>query len=135
MNEREILDRLTPLIREVTGARPEQITPEANLMADLGAESLDLLDLSFLIEEQFGITIESDEFGRQATARLGGAPYERDGRLTEEALAELRRAMPEVPPNAFRPGLRPVELPSVLNVAVFAHLIGRKLAENEAAHA
>ena len=56
-----------PLVREVTGAR-RQIRMESGLMQDLGAESLDLLDLSFLIEETFGVTIEADEFERQASS-------------------------------------------------------------------
>ena len=68
------------------------------LMDDLGAESLDLLDLSFLIEEAFGVTIAADEFERQATSRMPGGVYERDGLLTEEAVGELRKALPEVPP-------------------------------------
>ena len=129
MTEQEVFEKLLPLVRETTGARPEQITMESNLMDDLGAESLDLLDLSFLIEEKFGVTIEADEFERQASGGIPGGVYDHDGVLTDEALAELRRALPEVPPDRFRPGLKKIEVPSVLNVAVFVHLIQRKLAE------
>lgn len=125
----EIFRKLIPLIRETTGVREEQITMDAVLMEDLGAESLDLLDLSFLIEETFGVTIEADEFEQQATLRIPGGVYERDGILTEGALAELRRALPEVPPEKLQPGLKKVEVPAVLNVAVFVHVIQRKLAE------
>ena len=127
MTEREIFDKLLPLVREVTGARAEQVHMDSNLMADLGAESLDLLDLSFLIEEHFGVTIEADEFERQAKARIPGGVYERDGVLTDEALAELRTALPEVPAERIASGLRKIAVPAVLNVAVFVHLIQRKL--------
>ena len=99
------------------------------LMENLGAESLDLLDLSFLIEERFGITIGSHEFEDQAKARLPGGVYEKEGFLTPEALVELRRALPEIPPARLVPGLRKLELPSLLTVSVFVHLIQRKLAE------
>lgn len=129
MTEHEVFEKLLPLIREVTGARPEQISMDSGLMEDLGAESLDLLDLSFLIEETFGITIEADEFERQARERIPGGVYERDGDLTEEALEELKKALPEVPSEKLRPGLKRIEVPSVLNVAVFVHLIQRKLGE------
>jgi len=128
MTEQDIFEKLLPLVREVTGAPAARVTMQAGLMEDLGAESIDLLDLSFLIEEAFGVTLEADEFERHATDHLGGRPYERDGVLTEEALGELRSALPEVPPEKFRPGLRKIELPSVLTVAVFVHLIQRKLA-------
>lgn len=129
MTEDEAFAKLLPLIRQVTGAREDEITMESNLMEDLGAESLDLLDLSFLIEEEFGITIEADEFEQQAKERMPGSVYDRDGILTDEALEELKMALPEVPPEKFAPGLKKIEIPMVLNVAVFVHLIQRKLAQ------
>ncbi len=128
MTETEVFDKLLPLIREVTGAKAHQVAMTSNLMADLGAESIDLLDLSFLIEESFGITIEADEFERQASGQVPSGEYERDGCLTSLAVAELRKALPEVPPETLRPGMKKIEVPSVLNVAVFVHLIQRKLA-------
>ena len=133
MTEHEVFRKLVPLVQEITGAREENVRMESGLVEDLGAESLDLLDLTFLIEEQFGITIGADEFERQARARMPGGVYERHGYLTEEAIAQLRAALPEVPPEKLRPGLAKVALPQVLNVAVFVHLIERKLAEKEKA--
>ncbi len=128
MTEPEILAALRPLVKEVTGVPVELIRMEHVLMEDLGAESLDLLDLSFLIEERFGITIGSHEFEDQARQRLPGGVYEKDGFLTLEALVELRKALPEIPPARLAPGLRKLELPSLLTVSVFVHLIQRKLA-------
>jgi len=129
MTEEEIFEKLIPLVREVTGAREDQITMESGLMQDLGAESVDLLDFSFLIEETFDIVINADEFEQQTTKRLNDKEYEKDGILTDEALEELRKALPEVPVEYLKPGLKKIELPSILNVAVFVHLIQRKLAE------
>jgi acyl carrier protein len=133
MTELEVFRKLVPLVQEITGAREEHVRMESGLVEDLGAESLDLLDLTFLIEEQFGITLGADEFERQARARMPGGAYEQNGLLTEEAIAHLREALPEVPPEKLRPGLAKVALPQVLNVAVFVHLIERKLAEKEKA--
>ncbi|MHC4638005.1 MAG: acyl carrier protein [Planctomycetota bacterium] len=129
MTEQQIFEKLIPLIREITGAREEQIKMESGLMMDLGAESIDLLDFSFLIEEEFSITIAADEFEQQATERIPGGVYDNDGLLTDEALEELRKALPEVPSEYLKPGLKKIELPSVLNVAVFVRIIQRKLAE------
>ena len=129
MTEQDIFERLVPLIREVTGARQDQITMGSGLMQDLGAESVDLLDFTFLIEEVFGITIEADEFEQQARRQIPGGIYEKDGYLTDGALEELKKALPEVPAECFKPGLKKIELPGVLNVAVFVHLIQRKLIE------
>lgn len=128
MTEREIFERLCPLVREVTGAKPEQIRMESVLMADLGAESLDLLDLSFLIEDTFGIVIEPNELERHARQRLAGGVYEKDGYLTDEAIAELRTALPQLDPSRLASGLRKADLPSLLTVGAFVGIIQRKLA-------
>ena len=94
MTEKDVFDKLVPLIREVTGVRADEVTMNSYLMRDLGAESIDLLDLSFLIEETFGITLEADEFESRTQQSLSDADYEKDGYLTAEALTELRNALP-----------------------------------------
>ena len=106
-------------------------------IAFVGAESIDLLDLSFLIEETFDITLEPDEFEARAKESLGEAAYEKEGYLTPEGMAELRLALPEVEPALLTGELRKIEVPSVLSVAVFVHLIQRKLSvkAEEANHA
>jgi acyl carrier protein len=124
----EILAELKPLLVEVLGVAPDEIRMDSGLVSDLGAESIDLLDLSFRIEEQFKVTIEANEIEREAAKRLPTGLYEKDGCLTEEALAEIRRSVPELNPSKLVSGLRKVDLPSLLTVAFFVHLIARKLA-------
>jgi acyl carrier protein len=131
-NEQEVFGKLRPLIHEITGVPEERICMESVLVEDLGAESLDLLDLSFLIEETFGVTLADDEFERQARTTVPGGTYDRGGLLTEEAIERLREALPEIPPDKFQPGMPKITLPKILNVAVFVHLIQRKLIEQEA---
>jgi acyl carrier protein len=131
MDEAAILEALKPLIVEVTRADPDEIRLESGLMTDLGAASLDLLDLSFLIEERFAIRLEADEFTGQIQAAVPGGVYEHNGFLTPEAMAALRRFMPEVPAARLATPLRRTEIPGVLTVGVFVHLIQRKLASRE----
>src|SRR5512147_2073968 len=129
MTEKEIFEQLKPLLVEVLGVGPEEIIPESVLVADLGAESIDLLDLSFRIEETFNVTIESNEIEREASERLPGGVYEKDGRLTEAALAEIRKSLPELDRGRLVPGLRKMDLPSLLTVEFFVKLVSRKLLE------
>lgn len=136
MTEKDIFEQLKPLLVEVLGVAPETIRPESVLVGELGAESIDLLDLSFRIEETFNVTIESNEIEREAGKRLPGGVYEKDGRLTDEALAEIRRALPELDRDKLVSGLRKMDLPSLLTVEFFIKLIARKLSEKAgAAHA
>jgi len=126
-NEQEVFEQLRPLIQEVTGARSEQIQMESVLVDDLGAESIDLLDLSFLIEQEFEVTIEANEFEKEARERIPDGVYEQDGQLTDAALDELRQSLPEVDQSRLTPGLRKADVPALLTVGVFVHLIQRKL--------
>ena len=137
MTEQDVFAKLLPLIREVTGARAEQVTPAATLIGDLGAESIDLLDLSFLIEEEFDVTIEADELERRAVERIPDGQYERDGYLTEAALAQLRAALPQIPAEKLQSPMRKIDLPSVLTVGVFVQMIHGKLSavSEEVSHA
>jgi acyl carrier protein len=131
MTDQEIFEQFKPLLVEVLGSSPDEIQMTSVLVADLGAESIDLLDLSFRVEEHFKVTIEANELEREAKQRLPDGVYEKDGFLTEEALAEIRRAAPDLPQGRLVKGLRKTDLPSLLTVGFFVRLIARKLAGRE----
>jgi acyl carrier protein len=126
-SESDIFARLMPLLVEVLGVGPEKIHLNSVLVTELGAESIDLLDLSFRIEETFKVRIEANEIEREAKKRLPGGVFERDGYLTEEALAEIRQAVPELNSSKLAKGLRKNDIPALLTVGFFVHLIQRKL--------
>jgi acyl carrier protein len=129
--EPEIFERLKPLLGEVLGVAPERVRMESALIGDLGAESIDLLDLTFRIEEHFKVAIQADEIERAARQRVSGELYDTNGLFTEEALAVIRESMPELAPEKMVTGLRRSHLPALLNVAFFVRLIARKLAAAE----
>lgn len=58
MNENEILEKLKNIIVDQLGVENEQVVPEANFIDDLGADSLDIVELVMAIEEEFDIQIE-----------------------------------------------------------------------------
>jgi acyl carrier protein len=125
--ESEIYEDLLPLLQEALGVRQEEIRFESVLMSDLGAESIDLLDLSFQIEDKFKVTIEANELEREARNRLPDMVFEADGLLTDEALAEIGASMPELDRAKLVKGLRKSEIPSLLTVGFFVRVIARKL--------
>jgi acyl carrier protein len=128
MTKQEIFEELKPVLEEVLGVSPEKVRLDSVLVSDLGAESIDLLDLSFRIEEKFQVRIEANEIERDAIQRLPGGVYEKDGYLTEAAIGEIRKSLPELDAGKFAKGLRKMDLPSLLTVSFFVHLIARKLA-------
>ncbi len=128
MTEPEILKQLKPLLVEVLGVPPERVGWDSVLVRDLGAESIDLLDLSFRIEEKFQVVLDANELEREVGKRLVGGSYEQNGLLSDAALAEIQRVAPELDSAKLVRGLRKADLPALLTVGFFVRLIARKLA-------
>lgn len=88
-----ILARVTTVLVQSLGVDEDDVTAAASLLGDLGAESIDLLDIVFRLEREFGIAIPRGELFIEP-APPGEAKYTRDGRVTAEGLADLRARMP-----------------------------------------
>lgn len=80
-----ILQTLTGILVEALRVSPPKITAEARLFDDLGAESIDLLDIRFRMEHAFGLKIEQDAISRSVGPELTTGQIRE--RLTVGALA------------------------------------------------
>jgi len=110
---------------------PHEVTFDSRVLDDLGAESLDLLDLVFRLERSFDIQIPRGGLEAEAQ-KVDGEPGEVDGKLTQAGADRLRQVMPEVPPDEITAGMRSDELPTVFRVGTFYHLVQRLRAEQAA---
>jgi acyl carrier protein len=91
MTENEIFDRVRDILVDALGIEPEAVAIDARLADDLGAESLDYLDIGFRMEKAFGISMKGNEM------LLGDNPgegYVQDGKVTDAGMQELRRRLP-----------------------------------------
>jgi len=88
----EIFEKIQHALVEALGVDEEEVTPEATLVGDLGAESIDFLDIVFRLEKAFDIKIPRGELFPEDV--LTNAQYVQDGRVTDAGLAELRKRMP-----------------------------------------
>jgi len=61
MNKQEVLEKVKTIVAEQLGVAPERVTPEANFANDLGADSLDTVELVMAMEEAFKVEIPDDE--------------------------------------------------------------------------
>ena len=106
----------------------DKVHAHASLIDDLGAESLDFLDLLFRLETDYGVKIPRD--GVRVAAQDGlSEGFEQNGILTDQALDRLRVLMPEVPPARFAPGLRTHQIPNLFTAETFVRLVAWRLAE------
>jgi len=88
----EIFEKIQSALVDALGVEDEDVTPEATLVGDLGAESIDFLDIVFRLEKGFDIKIPRGELFPEDI--LTDAKYVQDGKVTEAGLAELRERMP-----------------------------------------
>jgi acyl carrier protein len=61
MSDKSIDQRVNEIITEQLGVKAEQVTPEAKFIEDLGADSLDIVELIMALEEEFGHEIPDEE--------------------------------------------------------------------------
>ena len=119
------------VVREIVAeslTRPlEQVRLEANLMSDLGAESLDFLDIVFRIERTFEIQITQGEMERAARGDMSEEDFAPGGVVSEKGLERLRELMPEAKERIL-PGLRPTQILTLFTVQTFVNLAAGKKA-------
>ena len=89
----EILDKVQEVMIDALGVDDDEVTIEATLMGDLGAESIDFLDIVFRLEKVFAIKIPREELF-PAEDLMNNSEFIHNGKLTEKGLAELRDKMP-----------------------------------------
>lgn len=68
-DEREILGRVVQIVSDKLAIDPDQITPDSSFAEELGADSLDVVELLMTLEDEFGLTIEEDEAENIETVR------------------------------------------------------------------
>jgi len=95
MSRDEIYNKVKETLVDALGVDEEEITAEATLMGDLGAESIDFLDIVFRLEKSFNIKIPREELF-PAENLLNNAEYVNNGKLTAAGLARLKSQMPHV---------------------------------------
>jgi len=93
MNQDEIFQEVLEVLVDALGVDNDEVTAEATLMGDLGAESIDFLDIVFRLEKAFGIKIPREELF-PAESLMNNPEFVNNGKLTEVGLAELREKIP-----------------------------------------
>ena len=92
MTRDEIYKKVQGVLVDALGVDEEEVTPNAVIKDDLGAESIDFLDISFRLEKAFNIKIPS---GEMMPENLASDPtLVQNGKLTDAGLAELKKRMP-----------------------------------------
>jgi len=137
MDEKEIYEKVKESVVEALGVDEEEVIPNAVLFDDLGAESLDLLDIVFRLEKEFGIKIPRGGIQAESLSAEGENLKEEDlmvdGVLTPLGIQKLKESMSEVDPSRITEGFRADDIPTLFTVQTFVNIVKKLLEDKEKA--
>ena len=123
---REIHKIVVSVLVEALGVDEDDVTPSATLQGDLGAESIDFLDIVFRLEREFGIKIPRGELFPEAIFQ-GDPEFVENGKVTDKGLAELREKMPFADIGSFEKNPEVTAISDLFTVNMITRYIQTKL--------
>lgn len=121
------LSKVQEIVADALYVDKGECVESAKLMADLGAESIDFLDIIFRLEQEFGIKLPKGDIESKARGTLSEEEFAVNGVIQDIGLENLKRAMPEVNPSDIRTGFLQRDIPSLFTVGTFVRMVNEKL--------
>ncbi|MBN2138618.1 MAG: acyl carrier protein [Sedimentisphaerales bacterium] len=128
VSREEILQQVQEILVDALGVDDDEVTADATLMGDLGAESIDFLDIVFRLEKAFSIKIPREELF-PAESLMNNPDLVSNGKLTEKGLAELREKLPHGELAGFEKDPDINKLGDLFTVKAIVNFIDSKLNE------
>src|SRR5947209_19339908 len=129
--QEEIYTKVSATLVEALNVDEDEIRPDATLQKDLGAESIDFLDIVFRLEREFGIKIPRGELFPESIFQ-GDPEFVANGKVTPKGLAELRAKMPFADLSNFEKNPDVKNLSDLFTVALITRYIQGKLTLSQA---
>ena len=124
----ELYEKVRDCVAEALALDLDEISPESTLLDELGAESIDLLDILFRIDRATGVKIQSDEL---ASYVQGGIPDEEFGDedadvITPKGMDQLKKVMPQIAEKDLDGKLSPEDVMRHFTVANLTELVASR---------
>ncbi|MHC4975876.1 MAG: acyl carrier protein [Planctomycetota bacterium] len=129
MTRDEIFEKVQEVLVDALGVDEDEVLPEAVLTSDLGAESIDFLDIVFKLEQAFGFKIEQGELFPDNVAQ--DPEFVQDGKVTEKGLATLRERLPHADLSSLEADPQVTKVGEVFTVDAVINFVERKLSAVE----
>jgi len=122
----EVFDKVQETLIDALGVDDDEVTAEATLIGDLGAESIDFLDIVFRLEKNFDIKIPRGElFPENLTGAESG--FIEEGMVTDKGISELRDRMPHADIDAFADDPKVENIQELFTVEMMCKFLESKL--------
>jgi acyl carrier protein len=123
----EIYEKVREILVDALGADESECTMDATLMGDLGAESIDFLDIVFRLEKTFNVKIPRGELFPDNFA-ASDPTLTKDGVLTPSGVAELKKRLPHADIDKFSKDPKVENIPDLFTVGMIVKFMAAKLA-------
>ena len=121
----EVFGKVQEALVDALGVEDDEVTREATMVGDLGAESIDFLDIVFKLEKAFDITIPREELFPDDI--LTNAEYVQDGKVTSDGLSVLKERLPWADLSKFEQNPRVQDFGNLLTVNDLCSYVESKL--------
>src|SRR5207247_4182045 len=121
-SQEEIYTKVSATLVEALNVDEDEIRPTSTLQGDLGAESIDFLDIVFRLEREFGIKIPRGELFPESIFQ-GDPEFVQEGKVTDKGMGELRSRMPYADLNGFDHDRKLSAVPDLFTVDMMTRYI------------
>lgn len=121
-----VFPKVAATIADALACDAGKVKLEASLINDLGAESIDFLDIIFRLERAFKVKIPRGKIVEEARGELTEAQFESSGVVTDAGVARLKLFLNEVPTDRFKTPLKTAEIPKLFTVETFCKMVIRQ---------
>jgi acyl carrier protein len=127
LTETEAFTAVQEAVVGALGVDEDEAGPDATLMDDLGAESIDLLDILFRIERSTGIKIQAADLGTYIQGGISDEEFSDDNEMiSERGLEQLKSVMPQIDPDALRGNLEAEKVITLFTVQNLANMVSKR---------
>ena len=126
MTRDEIFGKVKEVLVDALGVDDDEIKEEATLTGDLGAESIDFLDIVFRLEKTFAIKIPRGELFPDDI--LNNPEYVSNGKMTPAGLTQLKKSMPHADFTEFETDPDVNKMPNLFTVKTIVNYVTKKMA-------
>jgi acyl carrier protein len=121
-----IFPKVAEMIADALACDKEKVKLDASLIDDLGAESIDFLDIIFRLERAFKVKIPRGKIVEEARGELSESEFEKGGVVSEAGAARLKSFLSEVPLERFKTPLKSAEIPRLFTTETFCKMVIRQ---------
>ena len=121
-----VFPKVAETMADALGCDQEEVKLDSSLINDLGAESIDFLDIVFRLERAFKVKIPRGKLIEDARGELSEAEFEKAGVVSDAGFQRLKTFLSEVPPDRFKSPLKVADIPRLFTVETFCKIVIRQ---------